>query len=628
MSGFAGICGAVNPDGLEEMVHGMLDGIRHRGSLRKAFVHFTGVALGVGHCREPEGERFAEDEDAVVVMDGDVLSGQDDWPNSENMNDARRILGLYRRFGLDFPERINGSYAIAIYDKKSGRIALVRDRLGHKPFFYSFENNRLVFGSEIKALLSTGLLEKSIDEKSLIRFFAFGYIPNPDTLLQCVKQIPAGCSAVFSGNELNITRYWRFEYNKDTSQKDEQEWFSRFLDIFETAVSRCLAKYPKADAFLSGGLDTSAVVAMMHRIRRDPFKVFTAGFEEKAYNETGDAKIMAEHLGLEHFTTIVKPPEDFLGFLEKLVWHHDAPFFDTSAVPSFFAAELARRHCEVVLTGDFPDQLIGGAGQQEKTLRLQATEHPLKRHLRRPVINRLFYSFPISAPTTSFFDRVKRNLFHASFPVEMTVPILNQPVPTLLRRHLLSPRLAAVEHRNDPMDVPKKAFTDAGPVGLLDKLLFFNIRHYAQDDLMVKVDRMTAANGLLAITPFHDMDLVEFIATVPESLKIKQISPERFVRKYIMKEAVRPMLAEHTLNKPKQGFAMPMADWLKHHLEHHARETILSDRALSRGYFNRANLKTMLDAFFAGRTDYATGSESTVIALLTLEIWHRLFLDN
>jgi asparagine synthase (glutamine-hydrolysing) len=214
-------------------------------------------------------------------------------------------------------------------------------------------------------------------------------------------------------------------------------------------------------------------------------------------------------------------------------------------------------------------------------------------------------------------------MYRETFSLEEQRILLGMPVPPLLKRCLCGPELLEVNEKYDPLNIAISLYREAGDVSLLDKLLYFDIHSYAPDDLMVKVDRMTAAHGLIAISPFHDRELVEFMATVPTHLKIRGNE-----RKYIMREALRPLLPEQTLNKKKQGFAMPIGEWLMRNLSDYVRDVLLDARTLNRGYFNKKFMTRMVENFLAGKTDYASGSEATIISLITLELWHRVFMDR
>jgi len=305
------------------------------------------------------------------------------------------------------------------------------------------------------------------------------------------------------------------------------------------------------------------------------------------------------------------------------VWHHDSPFADTSAIPSYHTARFAREHVGVVLTGDFPDQVLGGSGHHAKALALESSESLIHRLLSTKRIGNVVCRIPWKAGGTSTFDRFKRMLYRASFPIEEQRIILDMPVPELLKRCLYSQDLLSVNKAYDPILLARSMYEEVADHDLLDKLLYFDTLSYAPDDLMVKVERMTMAHGLVALSPFHDRELVEFMATLPPDMKIRGET-----RKYILREAVRPLLPAYTLEKKKKGFDMPIGEWMIRKFPDYVREILFDDRTMNRGYFDKKFLRKMVEGFLGGKSDYASGSEGTMISLITLELWHRVFIDS
>jgi len=629
MGGIAGIQyskASLNID-KQMLVQQMLDTMKHRAPHCQVEIIDQDVALGVRYRQiADQGRVIAHDSSKKlwVFMEGEIFhSLNSPESNKGTISDAQIVLQEYRQKGEDFLNHFDGSYSIAIWDEKEQKLLLVRDRVGSKPLFYTRAENTLVFTSEIKAILVSELYEKSVNLQALNNFLSYGYVPNPVTLFESIRQVKPGHMLICKDGNIVEKPYWKFVYRQDEQDNHEDYCKEKFLDVFETAVSRRLKKHPDAGAFLSGGLDTSGVVAVMHKLKQSPFKVFTAGFEEEQYSEIAEAKMLADHFGLEHHTITLQFDKDFSSLLEKLVWNHDAPFADTSAIPSYYAAKLAKKYVDVVLTGDFPDQLIGGSGHHAMALYRELHDPVWKRMLRNSKLNQLVVRLPWRAGGNTLLDKIKRYVYRETFPLEEQRILLNMPIPPLLKRCLYSSDMLKVNKKYDPLNIARDIYQEVDDVILLDKLLYFDILSYAPDDLMVKVDRMTQAHGLTAISPFHDLDFVEFMATVPTHLKIKGSE-----RKYIMREALRPILPKQTLNKKKQGFAMPIGEWLINNLSGYVRDVLLDSRTLNRGYFNKKIMRKMVDNFLTGRTDYASGSEAAIISLITLELWHRIFIDK
>lgn len=611
----------------KEIIKNMIGQLKHRA------VHLFDIPIGyigviaAGYIHESEGTRIvARDSglDVHVVMDGEIFfcSTEVDTGRSD-FSDAETILKLYLEKGDQFVRNIDGNYGIAIWDGREKKLLLARDRVGYIPLFYAKSDDAIVFASEIKAIMQSGQVAKSINLQTVNRFLSYGYVPGPDTLFHSVKQVKPGHTVVFKDGKISENPYWTFRYRQKDENRSDHYYVDQFLQILKDAVARRRKRHPECGAFLSGGLDSSAVVAVMHELKQERFKVFTGGFEEERYNEYEDARIVADHLGLEHMTVTIGFSEDFPQLLEKIVWHHDAPFADTSAIPSYHAARFARDHVDTVLTGDFPDQVLGGSGHHAKALALLNSDSWINRFLRTKMINSLITGVPWDAGGTSFFDRIKRKVYRISFPIEEQRIILDMPVPELLKRCLYTQDFLSVNKQEDPLLFARSFYGKVSEYGLLDKLLYFDTLSYAPDDLMVKVERMTMANGLKAFSPFHDRELVEFMATLPSNMKIRGEA-----RKYVLREAVRPMLPKLTLEKKKKGFDMPIGEWMIRKFPDYVRDLLFDNRTMNRGYFNRNFLQKMVEGFLKGKTDYASGSEGAIISLITLELWHRVFIDG
>ncbi len=533
------------------------------------------------------------------------------------------MLSLYIDKGLNFVNEIDGDFSIAIWEDYKNQLILIRDRVGCKPLFFHKTDKSILFSSEIKGITNSGLYSKDVNLTALNSFLSYWYIPNPETLFKSIHQVKPGHMAIFKNGNYTEKKYWKFEYKHNFSEIKEQALINEFLDIFTNAVSRRLAKYPDSGSFLSGGLDSSSVAVILSKLAKNPIKVFSAGFKEEQYNEIEDAKVVSDHLGVGLYSVVLDYPKDFYQLLSKLVWHHDSPFADTSAIPSFYAAKLAKKYVDVVFTGDFPDQLLGGSGHHASALEKEKESSIFQKFLRRDFINFIVSNIPLSSGSASFFDRFKRFIYRESFPIEQQRIISNMQVPELLKRRLYNPEMLMVNKQNNPLDFAKSLYEDVKDHSLLDKILYFDIMSYAPDDLMVKVDRMTSAHGLVAISPFHDIELLRFVEKLPTKFKINNQD-----RKYIMREAMRPMLPKHTMNKNKKGFDMPIEDWLIKKDPDFVADLLLDSKTINRGYFNKHFYQDMIINFLNGKNDYASGNSATIISLITLELWHRIFIDG
>ncbi len=548
------------------------------------------------------------------------------YRKSSGLHDDFEGLGKLARESLvRFAEEIDGSFVMAIFDKERKALALLRDRLGTRPLFYTKKRNHFVFATSIRPILKSGFWKCGVNLEALDRFLSYGYVPNPETPFEGIFQAKPGVCLILEKGFLREKRYWEFrDYLCNGERLQGEKAVPVFAQAIENALAVRLKAHPEAGLFLSGGLDTSIVAAVAKKLTGGEIRAFSIGFEEKAYDETEDARAVADHLGLEFHSEKVRFGPDFPGLLEKIVFYHETPFGDTSAIPSYYAARLAKEHVDTVLTGDFPDQLIGGSGHQVAALARSANDPFYKRCMRNGVLRSTVARMPWKTNGSRFSDKIKRFVYRESFSLEEQRILLNMPVPPLLKRALYSPDMLDANRKSDPMEIARTLYGQVPGQSLLNKILFFDIHSYAPDDLMVKVDRMTRAHFLNAVSPYHDRNVVELVACLPDELKI---GPD-WERKVVMRRAFGHLLPERTLKKKKQGFAMPIGEWLVKNLREYVREILLDGRTLRRGYFNPEFLGRMLASFFSGESDYASGSESTVISLLTMELWHRRFIDG
>lgn len=591
----------------------------------KILEYQNGTSLGWRLNETVENIVCAQGQECTSIVASNVfcLLGENEQM-IEGGSDAQCVVDAYERGSELWIDDFDGTFIIVIVDPRKERLLLYRDRVGYTPLYFYQNEKCFIFSTSIRSMLRSSLFEKRVNRIAMNNFLSYGYIPCPDTPYKGILQVRPGHVLLVKKGKVTEKPHWKFQYAKKKAKRiPDVDTIESFRDIFKQAVSRRLEKYSEAGAFLSGGLDTSIVAAVMKELTEKKFKVFTAGFEEKAFDETKDARIVAEHLDLDLHTVKVRFDKNFPELLEKIVFHHESPFADTSAIPSYFAAKLAREHVSTVLTGDFPDQLIGGSGHQVAAMQRETTDPAWRRWMRNGLLQSITTKLPWQAGGSGILDRAKRFFYREGFPLEEQRILLGMPVPPLLKRALYSEDFLEVNRRHDTMEVARSFYRQVSDESLLNKILYFDIHSYAIDDLMVKVNRMTEAHGLNAVSPFHDRDVVEFVATLPDDLKINGLE-----RKVIMRRAFGHLLPEHTLRKKKQGFAMPIGEWLVSNLADYVRDILLDPRTLNRGYFNKKFMRKMVDNFLSGKTDYASGSESTIICLLTLELWHRLFIDK
>jgi asparagine synthase (glutamine-hydrolysing) len=314
--------------------------------------------------------------------------------------------------------------------------------------------------------------------------------------------------------------YWKCKYVYDKPEKSDSYYIDHFCSILKAAISKRINRYPDAGVFLSGSLDSSTVVTIMSELNDQQFKVFTAAFEEKSWNEVNDTKIVDDHLGLKHHIIKIKFKRSFPDLLEKLVWLYDAPFGDTSAIPTYFAAKLAKDHTDTLITGDLPGQLFGGSDHHINIPYREKHDPIWKKILRKKRLNNIIIKLSLRAGEATISDKIKRLLYRETFPLEEQRILLGMPIPPLFKNCLYSAGLLEINKKDDPLESARSLYSEADSEVLLDKLLYFDTLSGAPDGLMVKVERMTAAHGLNVTSPFRDMDFVEFVSALLIHLKV------------------------------------------------------------------------------------------------------------
>lgn len=378
--------------------------------------------------------------------------------------------------------------------------------------------------------------------------------------------------------------------------------------------------------FLSGGVDSSAVLSFAAELSNQKVQAVSVGFEEAEKNELEDARHMAEHVGAE-LHQVTATPDRFFDMLDTLVFHHDLPFTDTSAYPSFFAAKLGSGFTDIILTGDGPDQCMGGSGHHVYALQNSIfTPRPRARRIMAAAGAWLAGLFPRD-PAPALMSKIQRKLYRDSLPVVHAAYDLRSYFPDIVKRYICAEELWRVHIDNNPYRHPASWFEQAKHLDSINRYLYADIVFYVPDDLMIKVDRMCMAHGLETLSPFQDKKLVSFINRLPGDYKIHRSADGQISTKYILKKICENRFPARTAEKQKQGFGIPLEKWLRQDNGSMLKKILLDPRTLGRGYFKPKALQTMVDIFLANKGDYFFPSASGIVGLLTLELWHRQYID-
>jgi asparagine synthase (glutamine-hydrolysing) len=588
-----GICGmfdndrkAVDPAVLKRMT----DSMYHRGPDDEGW--YVGDGVGLGHRRLSiidlaGGHQPLSNEDGTVwiAFNGEIYNFEDlnrrylsHGHTFKTRSDTETIVHLYEELGEECFAQLRGMFAIALWDGRRRRLLLARDRIGKKPLYYAWDGRRIVFGSEIKALWPAGGISKEVDHQAFSDYFSFLYVPAPKTIYRDVRKLQAGHYIVVDAGGLRETCYWDIDFNQP-EELSEGEWCERFIGGYRDAVRSRLVSDVPLGAFLSAGVDSSSVVAIMNQFQ-PPVTTCSVGFEERTYNEAADARVFARSMESNHFEETVKP--DAATLLPKLAWHYDEPFADSSAVPTYYVSKIAREHVTVALSGDGGDENFAGYRRYKLSLWEDRLREPLPEWARRGVFGPLGRLYPKLgwAPRVfrakSTFESLARSSMEGYFHGISCCP-------PALKNRLLGGDVVRSLNGYDSSEVHRYHYNRATTTDPLSRMQYVDIKTYLVDDILTKVDRASMANSLEVRCPLLDHELMELVARMPSRLKL-----HRGQGKYIFKRALERTLPKNVLHRPKKGFAVPVAEWLRGELKGMAREAILrNDDLLDRKFVQK-----------------------------------------
>lgn len=621
MCGIAGIA-QTHPDGAVDSatIHRMCEAIVHRGPDDEGIFVKAGVGLGMRRLSiiDLEGGHqplFNEDKSIWIVFNGEIYN----FPELRSLllarghrfsthSDTEVIVHLYEEHGAECVQKLRGMFAFALYDERAGRLLLARDRVGKKPLHYALHGGMLLFASEMRAILAVRPELAIVDHPALLQYMYFGYIPDPATAFRPIRKLPPGHLLEFEKGEVRIRQYWDFPQYGTHDPANEEELLEELeFRLAEAVRIRLIADVPLG-AMLSGGMDSSTVVALMARATSQPVKTFSVGFRHADFNEAPYARMVAQKFGTDHHELILEP--DVLETVEMLTRHLEEPFGDSSMLPTYFISCLARKHVKVALSGDGGDEAF--AGYERYRIHLEDRSYkwipqwagPLYRDYVHPLVpyrmpgRNLAYS--ISLP---WQKRYIEGVSFQSFQREMGI---------------LSEDFVALD------GAPLKSFEeylDKAPAqDPLSRVLYLDSKTYLPGDILTKVDRMSMATSLEARVPMLDHVFLEWVTALKPKWKMRNGS-----QKFILKKlAERVGVPTEVLNRPKQGFALPLGQWMRNELKDLVQTTLLDRQTLNRRYFNANGLRRMLDEHFQSRRDHS----ARLWRLLIFELWHRNFLEK
>lgn len=563
-----------------------------------------------------------EDESVWIVFNGEIYNHRELRRRLEGAghtfcthSDTEAIVHLYEDEGLDFVEHLEGMFALAIWDTRRRRLVIARDRLGKKPLYYRVEADRLLFASELKSLLEVPGLERSIDPRALDEYFTLQYVPHPRSILRGFNKLPPAHYAVFEDGSFRTERYWSPEFNLQI-ERPLDEAAAELRELLTSAVEKRLEADVPLGAFLSGGVDSSLIVGLMQQLSRERVRTFSIGFPVAAFDESHYAREVAARLGTDHHEFRVEPHA--VEVLEKLVWHYDEPFADSSAIPTYYVSKLTREFVTVALTGDGGDELFAGYDRYRAVQLASYLDHlpaGIKSLLARP--GRAGWGQ--DRPQRSLVRRLGRFSEALSFGPQRRylewVSMFNEA----RRGELYSDELIAELPDHDPFEFLDAAFRQVNRRDPVTAASLVDLVTYLPCDLLTKVDIASMANGLECRAPLLDHRLVEFAAALPVRYKLKRGRGKR-----ILKLAFPELLPDSVTRRPKMGFGVPLAQWFRGELRDYAHDVLLDPTARSRGYFRASAVERLLSEHAAGTFDHGY----RLWGLLVFELWHRCWLDG
>jgi len=601
----------------------------HRGPDGDGFYFEPGI--GFGHRRlsiiDLSGGRQPmsnEDKTVWITFNGEIYNFKEiarhlksAGHRFETVSDTEAIIHAYEEYGERCLDHLRGMFAFAIWDSPRQRLFLARDRVGIKPLYYYHDQSRFIFASELKAILADPTISREIDLTALRDYLIYGYIPFEKTIFKRVRKLLPGHYARIDASpagdslRLDLQQYWDLKFRPDPSLS-ANEWIEEWRRLLRETVELHLMSDVPLGAFLSGGLDSSCVVAMTAQLSNSPVKTFCIGFDEEDFSELPYARQVAERYGTEHHELLIRP--DAIDLLPVLAKEFDEPFGDSSAIPTYFVSKLARSHVTVSLSGDGGDELFAGYKRYADTmaaLQLQRKITYIPAALRRFLSG----SLATNMPPYMRGQGTLRRLSMSAYETYMDVAYCHPPdfITSFLHPDIVS---SLSNGSRNPFET---LFGGVDASDDLTRMQYLDTKSYLPEDILTKVDRASMLNSLEARVPLLDHKVLEFVAKMPSILKFRNGQG-----KHIFRQFLGEMLPANLLARPKMGFGIPLIHWFRGRLESYTREVLLSPTSLQRNFFNSGSLEKVLAEHRSGIVDRS----HTIWQLLVFEHWCRQYLDS
>ena len=623
MCGIAGIVRTAGAPVNRDLLERMNEAIRHRGPDEDGFYFNDGVGLAIRRLAIIDlktGQQPIHNRDRTkwLVFNGEIYNYREVRAQLEDLghkfytdSDTEVVVAAYDQYGTDCPRHLRGMFAFAIWDERNQSLFLARDRVGKKPLLYAHLPGQLVFASEFSALVLHPEVSRDVDLEAIHHYLSFMCVPAPLTAYRAIRKLEPAHWLLWRRGEIRTERYWQLDFSKKTSLS-EVEASERLIDLLREAVRVRLMSEVPLGAFLSGGIDSSAVVALMAQESGERVKTFSIGFEEQDFSELHHARRVAEHVGAEHHEFIVRP--DAMQILPTLVEHYGEPFADSSAIPSYYVSRETRRYVTVALNGDGGDECFAGYERYAAMNLARAyASIPGKR-----LIGSATEALPAPRSRGNPIGKAQRFIAAASLPpIERYLRWISS-FDEAAKQKLYTDDFRAQTARFRTVSFLEPWFASVNGGGIVDAALLSDTMTYLPNDLLVKMDIASMSVSLEARSPFLDHHLMEFAASLPEKMKLR-----RLTTKYILKKVLKEFVPGQNLTRRKMGFGVPIGYWFRGSMQAFLRETLLSGKSLGRGFFKPERIRAIVDEHIDNRIDHS----HRLWSLMMLELWFQRFID-
>jgi asparagine synthase (glutamine-hydrolysing) len=626
---FAAVCGIAGKVSVDSaidraLIERMCAAIEHRGPDSRGVFNEPGVGLGVQRLRVIDlvtGDQpiFNERRSLVVVLNGEIYNFEElraqlarKGHTFSTQSDTEVVVHLYEEYGAACVTHLRGMFAFALWDADARQLLVARDRIGKKPLFYAEAGGTFWFASEAKAILEDRDVDRSVDFDAIDNFLQLQYVPHPRSAFAALKKLPPGHTLLWRDGRIEVSRYWKLSYAPN-ALTDVREAHEQIRDALVEATSLRLRSDVPLGAFLSGGVDSSAVVAAMSMAGGN-VKTFSIGFDVQGYDETPYAREVATLFATDHHELRVRPSA--IDVLPRLVWHYGEPFADHSAIPSFYLSELTRRHVTVALNGDGGDESFAG---YTRYLRRRGDYLAALPRRARALIAKLADRAGPGGDPRSLRARVEEAAYFSYLPSYARYAARMAYFDERERQQLYTPEFSSSLGETTTSAVTAEPYVTSDAHDEINRLLDVDRQTYLPGDLLVKMDIASMAHSLEVRSPLLDHSLMEIAAGMPGRWKLSGHTTKK-----VFKDALRPWLPGHILDRPKWGFAVPLGEWFRAELRQLPRSILLDPVSIERGFFRESSVRTLVDEHEAGLRD----NTDKLWALIQLELWLQTFVDS